>query len=344
MSNLRVLLLADDKPGHYHLAEGVIAAIARRRGVETVRLTVARRRLLPARLLAGLYTAGRLSPQSLLRYGYGIDPAALPAVGLVVSAGGDTMLANAAAARVLGVANVFCGTLRKLPPDAFSAVVSSYERHRSKSRHIVALKPSKLDPDILGRPARVPTFGAANPPRLAGLLIGGDSGLFHYEDREWDRLLAFARALSQAWGTRWLVSTSRRSSGYAAAAAAALAEDHAVVTELVDYKSAGPGSLDRIFARADVILCSEDSSTMISEAISARLPVVGVSPRRHGFKPEEAEYRRLMLREGWARFLPIDRLDVDRFAAALGEITPLQGNPLDRLADQLAAMMPELLP
>jgi UDP-N-acetylglucosamine:LPS N-acetylglucosamine transferase len=89
-------------------------------------------------------------------------------------------------------------------------------------------------------------------------------------------------------------------------------------------------------------VCSEDSSTMISEAAWARLPVVGVSPAHHAFKPEEREYRQLLAHNNWCRFLPIAQLTVDRFARALSEIEPLGENPLDRLAGQLEERLPEL--
>jgi hypothetical protein len=338
MTTLRVLLLSDGRPGHYHLAEGVIAALERRHTVEVERLEIERLRLVPARLLAGL----AFSPALVLRLGYGIAPRSLPPADLVVSAGGDTIAANAAAARALGACNVFCGTLRKLPPEAFSLIVSSYARHERLPRHLVTLKPNKMDPDALGRPPVTPRFGEKSPPRLVGLLIGGDSGLFHYEAAEWDRLLAFARELSSAWGTRFLVSTSRRTPAHAADAAVRLAADTSVVAELIDYRTAGPGTLPRILGAADAIICTEDSSTMISEAVSVRLPVIGVSPVRHSFKPEEAEYRDLMRGRDWCRFLGIADLSVARFAEALGAITPLQGNHIERLAEELARRLPGL--
>src|SRR5512145_1725978 len=48
---LKALLLSDGKPGHYHLAEGVLAAVARLRPLDTRRLTVRRSFWLPTRSL-----------------------------------------------------------------------------------------------------------------------------------------------------------------------------------------------------------------------------------------------------------------------------------------------------
>lgn len=343
MSALRILHFSDGRPGHYHLAEGVIAALARLRTTETETVRITRRRMVPVRYLRMLATVNWCSPETLLSMGYGLDAANLPAADLVISSGGETLPVNLAAKRLLGAENIFVGSTRSVDPQEFSLIVSSYARHKNLPKHLVTLKPSAVDPDALGRPAQVPKYGPENPPKIAGLLVGGDSGLFKYKDEEWHRLFAFAREVSQAWGTRWLLSTSRRTAPNVAQAAFDLAKDKDTVADFVDYKLAGPGTLTKIFSRADAIVCTEDSSSMISEAAWARLPVIGVSPAHHAFKPEEREYRQFLKHKKWCSFLPIARLSIDRFGAALGEVEPLSENPLDHLARDLKARLPGLL-
>lgn len=342
MSPLRILHLSDGRPGHYHLAEGVIAALEKLRTVETETIDIARRRMVPGRYLRMLATADWCAPEQLLKMGYGFDPQELEAADLVISSGGDTLAANIAVRRLLNAENIFVGSIRNVPLEEFSLVVSSYARHEGTPRHLVTLKPSALDPDALGRPQDVPVYGADNPPRLAGLLIGGDSGLFKYSHEEWLRVFAFAREVSRAWGTRWLVSTSRRTPPDIAQAAFDLAKDKDTVADFVDYKLAGPGTLQKIFARAEAIVCSEDSSTMISEAVWCRLPVVGVSPAEHSFKPEEAEYRQMMLEKNWCRFLPVAGLSAAHFGECLKAIRVLDENPLDQLASRLRDALPAI--
>ena len=96
MKRLRVLFLADEKPGHYHLSEGVIAALERLAELTVTRIEIRRRRLAPGRLLWRM-TAANLSPKSILRFGYGLRENSLPAADLVLSAGGNTLAANIAA-------------------------------------------------------------------------------------------------------------------------------------------------------------------------------------------------------------------------------------------------------
>jgi mitochondrial fission protein ELM1 len=276
---------------------------------------------------------------------YRIDAYALPEADLVVSAGGETQMPNICVSRFLGgIPSIFCGSLlRGLAPENFSLIISSYDRDATSPRHMVVLKPSAIDPDKLGRPEVVPRYGPNLHPKLAGLLVGGNAGPFRYKGEEWERLLAFVTQVSREWGTRWLVSTSRRTPDGVADMIAKVAEDEGLVARFIDYRTAGPGTLPEIFGKAEIIVCTEDSSTMISEAVSARLPVVGVAPRAHRFTDEEQDYRDFLIRNNWCRVLPIAELTPAKFADALSEVTPLQENPLDTLAAKLKERLPELL-
>jgi mitochondrial fission protein ELM1 len=340
---LKIIFLADTRPGHYHLSEGVIAAIARLRPVEVTRVEVKRKWIVPTRWLRRRIDAKSFFPPRMLRMAYRIDAFALPKADLVISAGGETLMPNICVAKFLGIPSIFCGALlRGLDAENFSLVISSYERDAGSPRHVVLLKPSAIDADALGRPAQVPRYGPQNTPRLAGLLVGGNAGPFRYKRKEWEQLLDFMAEVSRAWGTRWLVSTSRRTPDMIADRIAELAKDDHVIERFVDFRTAGPGTLPEIWSRADVIVCTEDSSTMISEAVSARLPVVGVAPAAHRFTQEETDYRNFLLHSGWCRTLPIAALTPEIFAAALSEIEPLAQNPLESLATILKSRLPEL--
>src|SRR4029453_10222441 len=91
---LRIIFLADARPGHYHLAQGVIAAIARLRPVEVTRIEVKRKWIVPTRWLRARINAKTFFPPRMLRMSYRIDAYALPNADLVVSAGGGRVIAH----------------------------------------------------------------------------------------------------------------------------------------------------------------------------------------------------------------------------------------------------------
>jgi mitochondrial fission protein ELM1 len=340
---LKVIFLADTRPGHYHVSEGVIAALKRLRPVEVTRIEVKRKWIVPTRWLRRRINAKTFFPPRMLRMAYRIDAYALPKADVVISAGGETQMPNICVSRFLGIPSIFCGSLlRGLGPENFTLIISSYDRDAGSPRHIVVLKPSSIDPEGLGRPAIVPRYGPDRHPQLAGLLIGGNADPLRYRRDEWERLLGFIAEISKAWGTRWLVSTSRRTPNDLADKIAALAKDEGVIARFIDFRTAGPGTLPEVFGNAEVILCTEDSSTMISEAISARLPVVGMAPAAHTFFDEEQAYRDFLMRNGWCRVLRIAELTPETLSRALSEIDPIKENPLDVLAAKLKGRLPQL--
>ncbi|MGE3702399.1 MAG: hypothetical protein AB7G08_27035 [Hyphomicrobiaceae bacterium] len=83
-----------------------------------------RRFWLPSRHLQQLLNRGA-SPASILRLGYGLKSSDLPPADVVVSAGGDTLAANAAIANLLGIPNIFCGSLRHLAPRNIQIVIDN---------------------------------------------------------------------------------------------------------------------------------------------------------------------------------------------------------------------------
>ncbi|MCL4767614.1 MAG: mitochondrial fission ELM1 family protein [Hyphomicrobiaceae bacterium] len=338
MRELTALLLADDRPGHYHLSDGVIAAARRVRPVEVVRVAVRRR--WSSRILALLSNAGA-PPALLLRAAYGLDPSAIPRADLIVSAGVETLAANIAAARLTGAANIYNGSLRWFRPENLRLVLTSYATHGDRPRHVMVLKPSALGAGPLASEGARLAPGAV--PERMGLLLGGDSGECRFADGEWEKLLGFVEASHEALGVRWTVSNSRRTPAAVSDAFAALADMAAgAVAAFVDVRVAGPGTLGRVLEHAQAVVCTDDSSTMVSECVSVRLAVLGARPVRAEFTPEEQGYRGFLAENGWYRSIAIAELTPERLVADLAGIRPLEEDPLDRLAGILRERLPEL--
>ena len=89
MTPLKVVFLADTRPGHFHVAQGVIAALSRLRPVEVTRIEVKRKWIVPTRWLRRRINAKTFFPPRMLRMAYRIDADTLPKADLVVSAGGE---------------------------------------------------------------------------------------------------------------------------------------------------------------------------------------------------------------------------------------------------------------
>jgi hypothetical protein len=81
---------------------------------------------------------------------------------------------------------------------------------------------------------------------------------------------------------------------------------------------------------------------MITDAIGARLPTVGLVCDRGVMEQGEAEFRELMVRRGWYRPLGFSELRPETFLDALGAIMPRTTGAIDDLAAELRQRLPEL--
>ncbi len=340
MKNLDVLLLVDNKPGHYHLSEGVITALERLTKVRVRRIEVRRRRWMTGWLLAQM-VAAKVSPQTVLGWAYGLKATSLPESDLVISAGGNALAANIAASRVLKADNVFIGSIRRFKPEDFSLVITSYQKYADLPRHLAIIKPSPIDPDQLGRTDILPRFDLKNPPKQAGLLLGGNTPDHKFKHDDWQSILNFVEHSHASWGIRWLVSNSRRTPN--AASDLFTAARSPAIKQIIDIRQQQPGTLSDIFRSTEFILCTDDSSSMISEAISARLPVVAITPEINSHTDNENQYRLFLQSRNWTRTLAISELDENSLAMALSEINPMQENHIAVLAEKLKTRLPDLL-
>src|SRR5262249_26049571 len=223
--------------------------------------------------------------------------------------------------------------------------IVSLERLADRPNYLVSLPPSPIDWGVVAWASNGAAlrFGRSKPPARGGVLIGGNSGAYRYRSEDWLQVTAFLREAHRWYGVRWLVAPSRRSGHFIADALAAMAQTgEGGLETFIDFRTAGAGTLPAIFAAAHAILCTDDSTTMISEAIAACLPVLSVAPATAALEPREAEFRQVLTREGWYRSLPLARLTPDTFLAALEEISPRTGSQLDDLAAAMRGRLPEL--
>lgn len=339
MADLRVLLLSDGRPGHYNLSEGIVAAMARRRRLVIERVEVRRRKLVSGGLAAGMLAAG-LPPRAVLRLAHGVAPDSVPAADVIVSAGAETMPANVALARLRGIPNVFYGSLRAFRPSWFALVLTSYAAQAREPHPAMTLKPSRLDPDTL--PA-IERSAGNRPPRRAGLLIGGDGGGTRFAGEDWDALFGLLNASHQAWGTRWIVSNSRRTPDAIGDRLVQAASRGQAVECFIDVRSAGTGTLGDLLAASEIVAVTADSSSMLSEAVWSRRPVLALAPAVHEMTPMEAAYRGWLEAGARCRTLAVRAITPETMLAALSGISPLGNNPLEDLAALLAAKLPGVL-
>jgi len=276
---LRIWLVDEGAHGHRAQSQGVVAAIERiGHRVEVTRVAAGDR--VPGVLRAPLRlavdrAAARLARWAAHRASRFAAPAG-PAPDLVVSSGGKSVFANVALARATGAANLFVGDPRPYPPRWFSAVLAPSAIPGADNVHTIAAPPTLMTPERC-REAATRQWPEATPAPVWALLIGGASRSHRFAAGDFVALAEGVNALARRFGIRWVVSTSRRSG---AAADAVLAERLApeAVAEVTLFSRSPTPVTAAYLGAAERIFVTQDSLTMLSEAIASGRPVVALAP------------------------------------------------------------------
>lgn len=265
-------ILSDGRPGHYNQSLGLVATLhAPLRDATTLALPAPRRALKnPVLLLAWL--GGRLPALLRLAYRlyYGVPPPPLPpGTRALLSTGGDTLVANIVLARLHALPNAFLGK-RSPFTDLGVALLFAAEGRPVPGRVVV------LD---FG-PVQAPASGVpppATPPALLAVLVGGDSTEYRYTPADYAALADALNALCARTGLRLLLTTSRRT-GTAGEQALRDGLRADCLADATWYATA-PRPVTRDYCtRADAILCTVDSGTMLTESLQFGRPVFACRP------------------------------------------------------------------
>lgn len=328
---VRVVLLSDGIAGHFRQSEGIVAAITRARPVALTRIELPKRAG-PIRLLLSLAT--RLGLPLPLSWHLGKVVQAPGAVDLVLSAGGRTLAGNVALARHAHAPNIFSGSPRQFAASAFSRVLLSYPAPAEKGLYI--LKPTALDPDVLPPPRKRADTDAQYPWRIA-LLIGGPTEPCPWTHQDWQAMLALAVSIAANPALRLVAVTSRRTPIAWADALLKETVNLPGLERIVDYRTAGPGSISVAYG-CDAMVVSGDSMSMVTEAVAARRPVAVLMPGKRNASRDDATMDDLEAHQR-IRLMPAASTTADTLLASLDGLQPMQENHLDRLADIACAVL-----
>jgi len=333
-------VLSDGQPGHYNQSQGVLQALRRIRPVEASWFRVGLRLGLARNLLRGALNRSR-PPRWLwpLRLACSFDALPGPECDLIVSAGGKTSFANAWLAALLKVPNLYAGSLRGLSAQRFSVVLTLEPLAGAASNLVVPLPPCAVDAD------QVEQQGAALRGRLGSpgqrywtLLLGGDGAGYRYAKADWLALAQLVSALAARHGIRWLVASSRRTGQHAETLLQAHM-DAAAVAATCWYQEADDYPRDAWLGAAERLFVTEDSMTMLTEAVCALRPVHSLRPAGAAPGPRYAEALQRFAGRGFLCRHSIAELAASPERLDVNACRPLEESPTQWLAAQLRARL-----
>ncbi|MBA3520375.1 MAG: mitochondrial fission ELM1 family protein, partial [Rhizobiales bacterium] len=332
---MRILLIRDKRAGHRNQVEAIAAIAANETDVAIDRIDIRRWRVVGGNLRHRVFRTFADDRGRLLNILFGIRLTAAERPDLVIASGRATFIAGSLIARQFGTKLLHSGFLSGFDPEYFDLMLVQSPRFAHEPKSVFTPLPCAVDPEQLPRPRELSRIEDLRSASI-GLLLGGNASEYRFAASDWRGLVELVRATKQDFGLRWRVSTSRRTPRWASQQFRSLVQE-GVIEQLVDYRSAGPGSAADLF-KSDAIAVTEDSRSMTAEAMAARRPVVVLRPQR--VRPSRAtEEMAVMACSRAVAVLPIGSVEAELFATTLLSLKPDDRDPRDAIA---AAIRPLL--
>jgi mitochondrial fission protein ELM1 len=265
---------------------------------------------------------------------------------LTVSAMGRGEIAAAFLRKSIGSVALHIGIPGRMPDECFDFLITvaplNNSRLRRPSVSLDMIPTPVLLNDVRARVGALIDRWKQRRPRLWAVLVGGDGAGYSYRPDEWHSLAGGLRRLARANGAGLLLTTSRRTG----TAAEGILKEGLQGDEVVSgvwYSEEPANAILDYLAAAEVVFCTEDSRSMISDAVAAGKGVYTLRPEKCAAVAVSTEF--LALHEARRRIkrlrvTDLSDVDVDRDLA--NYFQPLTECWSSRLLDALQASLPAL--
>lgn len=274
-----IWILSDGRPGHYNQSKGVIVALRRHFDVREHWLDAKTRSSFLR--FVGRFILNNIKsklPLSLLRLFCRIGQFPKDQPELIISAGGNTFLANAWLKKHFDSKNIVCGSLRGFKKSLFSLVITYEQEKAELEGYILSPTPVAFEKEKVEQTGdEFRKRSGLVDSRLWTALIGGNGSGYQWQAKDWRTLAKALNKIAHDHQIRWLLVTSLRTTNTGDEIlkdhvdAQTLAAAHYFTLEQDVSYIESLGSCERVF-------CTEDSHMMITEAIAMGKQVHTLQP------------------------------------------------------------------
>ena len=282
---MNILVLKDDKPGHYNQTEGILIDLkSKYNNLNIEYIEVEIKSKISRKLLRFLLNNFSMlfERNSINIIGYFYKKFTMPnnKPDLIISTGGNVSNINAWLSKYFQCKNILNGALRGLNENLFTYITTVIDLGY-KNQIILDVAPNIITKEKLTEKSEefIHLYNLDTNQKYYTLLIGGDGAGYKYDDKFYNDLIFFVKKISKKRNIKWLITTSRRTP-----------KDVEIKLEeelkncssyFVSYNKKEEKILTPFLGLSKAIFVTEESSSMISEAISAKKAVFSIRPESY---------------------------------------------------------------
>ena len=273
-----VWIISEGSPGHMSQSEGLVASLAKLTDLEATVVETRPRLKGIVRTMVRLWMGrrGKALPGKFLIRWLGCEvPRGAPHPDFIVASGGKSVFAARSLAVQFRVPLVFIGERKPYPSEWFHTVLTPSPFETGVNDVWLDLIPTQITRESLEKAAAL--WPERPLGRLWTMIVGGTSASHRYTGGDWSALARGMNAVAREEGIRWLITTSRRTGSETEELLREML-DPVTVADAIWWSSRPEKRLHALLGAAERIFVTQDSITMITEAIASGMPVEVVYP------------------------------------------------------------------
>jgi uncharacterized protein len=277
-----VWIISEGSPGHISQSEGLVTALAEQLPLEWQVIDTRPRFGGFTRRLVRYWMSlikGPL-PTSYLKHQLRCSPPANSTPRLIVTSGGKAVFAARSLALKHKASLIFIGERKPYPSKWFHTVFTPSPFETDVNDVPLEMIPTRITHAAVNEAAD--SWGERPTETTWAMIIGGASVSHDYQDSDWILLAKHMNQLAKSNQIRWLISTSRRTG----AAAEALLRQHlepSLIARTVWWAEKPEKLMARFLGSASWVFVTQDSVTMVTEAVASGRPTLVIRPERTRF-------------------------------------------------------------
>lgn len=271
-----IILITDGKPGHENISRGIIDTINRHYEVNIIIVNAKLRSSIFKRFITMLLNKSSIWQEKKLFIDIFYKNNDLPQklqYDLIVSTGGATSFLNVMLSQYFKCPNIYCSSLRGLKYTLFTHLVS-IDDHHYPNEIIVDTAPLVLDYNPIKVNEFKHQYGILETDSIWSVLIGGPTKDYPFSNDDFEKMILNIIKLARLHQSKLCITTSRRTPRSIETKLYTIFEnENDLIKKYVLYNQ-NPEKVMRMFlAVSDKIFSTEDSGSMITEAVLSKKPV-----------------------------------------------------------------------
>jgi len=314
-----IILISDGKAGHESVSKGILENLNEYIDINIIIIHAKMRSNMfkpILKLLSNNRNFHKFFSLNLINFFYSLDykKVNFDNIDLIVSTGGKTSFINILLSKLYNIPNIYCSSLRRLKPELFSYIVTINYNDTYANALYFDIAPLKIKYNAEHATSFLNKLKLDSNQKIWSILIGGSTKTCKFKESEFIDMINKIIKKAKTENVKVLLTTSRRTPKYVETYIEKMHKNYDNLAYFVLYNKKPEKVMGLFLQVSNIIFSTEDSTSMITEAIYSKKPTITIKPKNNN--PQKS-FKSLIKRSIANKFIyscyinEIDGLDID---------------------------------